>query len=92
MLLRDLTILLCPLWRFDCVSIQTLQAFKRWLPSITDENINVLLTTKSHDPFKLVNIISYDLLVKMNREVQEKRFMAIIAVREMRVFTANDEH
>ena len=60
-----------------------LQAFKRWIPSLTDDSINVILTTKGCGSFRLVNIISYDLLVKMNKEVQAKRFMAVIAVREI---------
>ena len=59
------------------------QAFKRWIPSLTDDSINVILTTKGCGSFRLVNIISYDLLVKMSKEVQAKRFMAVIAVREI---------
>ena len=40
----------------------------------------MVLSTKNSATTGLVNIISYDLLVRMAKDVQEKRFMAIIAV------------
>ncbi len=56
------------------------QAFKRWIPSLVDADINVILTTKGCGSFCLVNIISYDLLVRMSKDITEHRFSAIIAV------------
>ena len=42
--------------------------------------MNVVLSTKLSATCGLVNIISYDLMSKMAKELQEKRFMAVIAV------------
>jgi len=57
-----------------------LQAFHRWVPSLSEDDVNVVLSAKNSATMGLVNIISYDLLVRMAKDVQEKRFMAIIAV------------
>lgn len=43
-------------------------------------DVNVVLSAKNSATSGLVNIISYDLLVKMVSEVHEKKFRAIIAV------------
>ena len=42
--------------------------------------MNVVLSTKISATSGLVNIISYDLVSKMAKELQAKRFMAVIAV------------
>ena len=57
-----------------------LQAFKQWLPSLSEADMNVVLSTKISATSGLVNIISYDLVSKMAKELQAKRFMAVIAV------------
>ena len=57
-----------------------LQAFKQWLPSLSEADLNVVLSTKISATSGLVNIISYDLVSKMAKELQAKKFMAVIAV------------
>ena len=57
-----------------------MQAFKRWVPSLPEVEINVVLTSKSSATSGLVNIISYDLLVKMAKDAQAKKFKTVIAV------------
>ena len=42
--------------------------------------MNVVLSTKISATSGLVNIISYDLVSKMAKELQAKKFMAVIAV------------
>ena len=57
-----------------------MQAFKQWLPLLSEADINVILSAKLSGTSGLVNIISYDLLNKMAKELQERKFMAVIAV------------
>ena len=42
--------------------------------------MNVVLSTKISATSGIVNIISYDLVSKMAKELQAKKFMAVIAV------------
>ena len=62
------------------IHVSLTQAFKQWVPSLSEEDVNVVLAAKNSATSGLVNIISYDLLVRMVSEVQEKKFRAIIAV------------
>lgn len=57
-----------------------MQAFKQWLPSLSEADINVILSAKLSGTSGLVNIISYDLLNKMAKELHERKFMAVVAV------------
>ncbi|XP_064401335.1 SWI/SNF-related matrix-associated actin-dependent regulator of chromatin subfamily A-like protein 1 isoform X1 [Halichondria panicea] len=68
-------LVVCP----SSVRLTWAEAFKRWIPSLVDADINVILTTKGCGSFCLVNIISYDLLVRMSKDITEHRFSAIIA-------------
>ena len=61
------------------------QAFKQWVPSLSEGDVNIVLSAKNSATSGLVNIISYDLLVRMVSEVQEKKFRAIIAVSDLYV-------
>ena len=56
------------------------QALIRWLPSIRSQQVNVVLTGKDEPNTGLVNIISYDLLVKKIWEVKKVDYQVIIAV------------
>ena len=57
-----------------------LQAFHRWLPSLQEEDVNVFYDSKSRASRSLVNIISYDLAVRMAKELRQRNFDAVIAV------------
>ncbi|XP_029460978.1 SWI/SNF-related matrix-associated actin-dependent regulator of chromatin subfamily A-like protein 1 isoform X2 [Rhinatrema bivittatum] len=45
------------------------EAIHRWLPSIDPDSINVIVTGKDNLSASLVNIISYDLLCKMDKQM-----------------------
>lgn len=64
------------------VSFSTcLQAFRRWLPSLRDDSINVVVKAKDSLQSGLVNIISYDLLSRMDKQHSGSRFSVLIMVR-----------
>lgn len=46
------------------------QAFRRWLPSLAPDSINVVVKAKEKLRSGLVNIISYDLLSRMEKQQQ----------------------
>ncbi|KAK2839698.1 hypothetical protein Q5P01_013438 [Channa striata] len=52
------------------------EAFRRWLPSLSHDNINVVVKAKDNLRSGLVNIISYDLLSRMQKP--ENSFKVII--------------
>ncbi|XP_074857466.1 SWI/SNF-related matrix-associated actin-dependent regulator of chromatin subfamily A-like protein 1 isoform X2 [Carettochelys insculpta] len=54
------------------------EAFCRWLPSLSPENINVVLTGKDNLSAKLINIISFDLLSKMDKKLKDTFQVVII--------------
>lgn len=58
-----------------------LQAFRRWLPSLSDDNINVVVKAKDSLQSGLVNIISYDLLSRIDKQHSGSRFNVLIMVR-----------
>ena len=51
--------------------------------------MNVVLSTKISATSGLINIISYDLMSKMAKELQEKKFMAVIAVSNNEIVCGN---
>lgn len=55
-----------------------LQAFLRWLPSLSPENINVVVTGKGRLTAGLVNIVSFDLLCKLERQLKTPFKVVII--------------
>ncbi|XP_028394418.1 SWI/SNF-related matrix-associated actin-dependent regulator of chromatin subfamily A-like protein 1 [Dendronephthya gigantea] len=55
------------------------RAFLRWLPSVRPDLINVVLTGKDPPNAGLVNVVSYDILVKQIKEIQNQRYKVIIA-------------
>ena len=56
------------------------QAFKRWVSSLKDENICVLMSSKCIS-MGVVNIVSYDLLSRMTKQMGERlQFRVVIAV------------
>lgn len=57
------------------------QAFRRWLPSLSDDNINVVVKAKDSLQSGLVNIISYDLLSRIDKQHSGSRFSVLIMVR-----------
>ena len=72
-------------FQFPCniiIGVTIVQAFKRWLPTLHDHDINVVLA-KSSGVGELVNIISYDIAVKMAGELKKKGFNAVIIVSTM---------
>lgn len=58
-----------------------LQAFRRWLPSLSADNINVVVKAKDSLQSGLVNIISYDLLSRIDKQHSGSRFSVLIMVR-----------
>lgn len=54
------------------------QAFLRWLPSLSPENINVVVTGKGRLTAGLVNIVSFDLLCKLERQLKTPFKVVII--------------
>ena len=53
------------------------EAFQQWLPSVSASQINVVLTGKDAVD-KLVNIISYDLAVKLIDPIKKQKFHVVI--------------
>uniref|UniRef100_F6SKP2 SWI/SNF-related matrix-associated actin-dependent regulator of chromatin subfamily A-like protein 1 n=1 Tax=Monodelphis domestica TaxID=13616 RepID=F6SKP2_MONDO len=53
------------------------QAFHRWLPSLSPDSTNVVVTGKDSLTAGLINIVSFDLLSKMNKKLQTS-FQVII--------------
>ena len=51
------------------------------MPSLREEDVNVVLTVKTSTLCCLVNIVSYDIAVRMAVQMRERRFQAVIAVR-----------
>ncbi|XP_069472910.1 SWI/SNF-related matrix-associated actin-dependent regulator of chromatin subfamily A-like protein 1 [Ambystoma mexicanum] len=54
------------------------EAFQRWLPSVNSDNINVIVTGKDGQSGSLINIVSYDLLGKMDKKLVEAVKVIII--------------
>ncbi|KAM7105017.1 SWI/SNF-related matrix-associated actin-dependent regulator of chromatin subfamily A-like protein 1 isoform 1-T2 [Molossus nigricans] len=54
------------------------QAFLRWLPSLTPEHINVVVTGKDRLTAGLVNIVSFDLLSKLEKQLKTPFKVVII--------------
>ncbi|XP_047457796.1 SWI/SNF-related matrix-associated actin-dependent regulator of chromatin subfamily A-like protein 1 [Mugil cephalus] len=54
------------------------EAFTRWLPSLSPESINVLVKTKDKLRAGLINIISYDLLSRMDKQLPGNHFSVLI--------------
>ncbi|XP_053900511.1 SWI/SNF-related matrix-associated actin-dependent regulator of chromatin subfamily A-like protein 1 isoform X2 [Malaclemys terrapin pileata] len=57
------------------------EAFHRWLPSLSPESTNVILTGKDNLSAKLINIISFDLLSKMDKQLKDTFQVVIIAAK-----------
>lgn len=57
-----------------------LQAFRRWLPSLSPDSINVVVKAKDNLQAGLVNIISYDLLSRTDKQQPGKAFSVLIMV------------
>lgn len=54
------------------------QAFLRWLPSLRPENVNVVVNGKGSLTAGLVNIVSFDLLSKLERQLKTSVKVVII--------------
>ncbi|RXN16995.1 SWI SNF-related matrix-associated actin-dependent regulator of chromatin subfamily A 1 [Labeo rohita] len=54
------------------------EAFRRWLPSVRADSINVVVTGRDSLRSGLINIISYDLLNKMDKKQPSSPFSVII--------------
>uniref|UniRef100_A0A8C0P4C2 SWI/SNF-related matrix-associated actin-dependent regulator of chromatin subfamily A-like protein 1 n=1 Tax=Canis lupus familiaris TaxID=9615 RepID=A0A8C0P4C2_CANLF len=54
------------------------QAFLRWLPSLSPERINVVVTGKDRLTAGLVNIVSFDLLSKLEKQLKTPFKVVII--------------
>ncbi|CAM2100677.1 unnamed protein product [Caretta caretta] len=59
------------------------EAFHRWLPSLSPEGTNVILTGKDNLSAKLINIISFDLLSKMDKQLKDTFQVVIIAAKRV---------
>lgn len=55
------------------------QAFHRWLPSLSPESINVIVSGKDNLTGSLINIISFDLLSRMDKQLKST-FQVVIVV------------
>lgn len=58
-----------------------LQAFRRWLPSLGADSINVVVKARDSLQSGLVNIISYDLLSRIDKQHSRSPFNILIMVR-----------
>ncbi|XP_076018014.1 SWI/SNF-related matrix-associated actin-dependent regulator of chromatin subfamily A-like protein 1 [Genypterus blacodes] len=54
------------------------EAFRRWLPSLSPDSINVVVKAKDNLRSGLVNIISYDLLSRMDKQQPGNPFQVLI--------------
>ncbi|XP_070770465.1 SWI/SNF-related matrix-associated actin-dependent regulator of chromatin subfamily A-like protein 1 [Enoplosus armatus] len=54
------------------------EAFRRWLPSLNPDSINVVVKAKDNLRSGLVNIISYDLLSRMDKQQPGNPFNVLI--------------
>ncbi|KAM4025004.1 SWI/SNF-related matrix-associated actin-dependent regulator of chromatin subfamily A-like protein 1 [Anomaloglossus baeobatrachus] len=54
------------------------EAFHRWLPSVRSDSINVIVTGRDSQSASLVNIVSFDLLGKMDRTITSNFRVIII--------------
>lgn len=54
------------------------QAFLRWLPSLSPDRVNVVVTGKDRLTAGLVNIVSFDLLSKLEKQLQTPFKVVII--------------
>ncbi|XP_075037202.1 SWI/SNF-related matrix-associated actin-dependent regulator of chromatin subfamily A-like protein 1 [Mixophyes fleayi] len=45
------------------------EAFHRWLPSVKPDSVNVIVTGRDSQSSSLINIVSYDLLGKMDKAI-----------------------
>lgn len=54
------------------------EAFRRWLPSLTPDSINVVVKAKDSLRSGLINIISYDLLSRMDKQQPGNPFNVLI--------------
>ncbi|XP_035532610.1 SWI/SNF-related matrix-associated actin-dependent regulator of chromatin subfamily A-like protein 1 [Morone saxatilis] len=54
------------------------EAFRRWLPSLSPDSINVVVKAKDNLRSGLVNIISYDLLSRMDKQQPGNSFNVLI--------------
>ncbi|KAM9305721.1 SWI/SNF-related matrix-associated actin-dependent regulator of chromatin subfamily A-like protein 1 [Gastrophryne carolinensis] len=54
------------------------EAFHRWLPSIRADSINVIVTGRDSQSASLINIVSYDLLGKMDKTITSNFKVIII--------------
>lgn len=58
------------------------QAFLQWLPSLNPEHINVVVTGKDRLTTGLVNIVSFDLLSKLEKQLKTP-FKVVIIVSDL---------
>ena len=62
-------------------AVVSLQAFRRWLPLLEADSINVVVKAKDELRGGLVTIVSYDLLSRMDKQQQAaKPFHVLIMV------------
>ncbi|NXW48589.1 SMAL1 protein, partial [Nyctiprogne leucopyga] len=54
------------------------EAFHRWLPSLSPDSTNVIVTGKDNLTASLINIISFDLLSKMDKQLKSAFQVVII--------------
>ncbi|KAM6934194.1 SWI/SNF-related matrix-associated actin-dependent regulator of chromatin subfamily A-like protein 1 [Xenentodon cancila] len=54
------------------------EAFRRWLPSLNPDSINVVVKAKESLGAGLVNVVSYDLLSRMDKQHPGKPFNVLI--------------
>nr|XP_056717496.1 SWI/SNF-related matrix-associated actin-dependent regulator of chromatin subfamily A-like protein 1 [Euleptes europaea] len=54
------------------------EAFRRWLPSLSPDSISVIATSKDHLLARLINVVSFDLLSKMERQLKTTLQVVIV--------------
>ncbi|XP_070565988.1 SWI/SNF-related matrix-associated actin-dependent regulator of chromatin subfamily A-like protein 1 [Ptychodera flava] len=60
------------------VKLTWAEAFRRWVPSLDPQRINVVMTSKDKVTTGLVNIISYDMMTRKATELKAQRFQVVI--------------
>lgn len=60
------------------VRLQWAEQFERWVPGLSGDDVNVVMSGKCAVN-KLINIISYDLVVRLAEDIHARKFRVVVA-------------